>query len=153
LSRGASPDDAKDLRQEVFLHIIRSATTFDSKKGTFRVWLFRIATNALADLLRKDGELRPVPLTECECETAQPPPSQIIMDLDRFIYELAPEFQETLVLSAIAGLSTHEIAEVLNISSQTVYTRMHRARAELKRKLAPPHGNDVAVMRPGGGGN
>ncbi|HJP76499.1 MAG TPA: sigma-70 family RNA polymerase sigma factor [Pseudonocardiaceae bacterium] len=48
----ASYDDAEDLVQETFLRAWRSRESF-AGKATFRAWLYRIATNACLDFLRK----------------------------------------------------------------------------------------------------
>jgi RNA polymerase sigma-70 factor (ECF subfamily) len=48
----ASYDDAEDLVQETFLRAWRRKDSFEGK-ATFRAWLYRIATNACLDFLRK----------------------------------------------------------------------------------------------------
>ncbi|MFP6582620.1 MAG: sigma-70 family RNA polymerase sigma factor [Candidatus Hydrogenedentota bacterium] len=42
-----NPDEAKDLRQEVFIRVYKHAATFDSKQK-FSTWLFSIVHNVLA---------------------------------------------------------------------------------------------------------
>ncbi len=57
------------------------------------------------------------------------------MDVLEIIRSLAPEFRDAIVLREIEGLSYQEIAQVLNIPRGTVESRLHRGRAELRRKL------------------
>ena len=50
--------------------------------------------------------------------------------------ELAEEHQAVLALRAVQDLSYDEIAQALQIPAGTVMSRLSRARAELKRRLA-----------------
>ena len=52
------------------------------------------------------------------------------------IYELEDDYREPLVLQALLGLSTKEIAEHMGLKQGAVLTRLHRARAKLKEKFA-----------------
>ncbi|MCK6460914.1 MAG: sigma-70 family RNA polymerase sigma factor, partial [Planctomycetes bacterium] len=52
------------------------------------------------------------------------------------IDELPVRYREVLALRELEGLSYDEVAQVLGISIGTVESRLHRARARLKRKLA-----------------
>lgn len=57
------------------------------------------------------------------------------LDVMEMIRSLPPQFRETIVLREIRGLSYQEIADCLGIARGTVESRLHRARAELRRKL------------------
>jgi RNA polymerase sigma-70 factor (ECF subfamily) len=49
-----------------------------------------------------------------------------------------PHYQRIVVeLHEFEGLSHKEIAEILNCSEGTVWSRLHRARERLKKMLAP----------------
>jgi RNA polymerase sigma-70 factor (ECF subfamily) len=50
--------------------------------------------------------------------------------------ELSEEFREAIVLKEIEQMSYEEIAEVVGIPLGTVRSRIHRARMELRQKLA-----------------
>jgi RNA polymerase sigma-70 factor (ECF subfamily) len=133
--KGAAPDVAEDLVQEVFLRIVTAAPTFDQNRGSFRAWLFAIATNIFIDYLRQNGDRRPVPLEDCEAVLCYIP-SQILQ-LDNFLRDMAPELREPLELLSLCGLTAPEIAQVLQLPEGTVYSRIHRARRKLRRKLDP----------------
>src|SRR5215203_7407589 len=44
---------AEELVQEVFLKVWRSSHTFDSSRGTFSTWIYRVTRNVALDLYRK----------------------------------------------------------------------------------------------------
>src|ERR687889_2380051 len=44
---------AEELVQEVFLKVWRSADTFDSSRGSFSTWLYRVTRSCALDLYRK----------------------------------------------------------------------------------------------------
>ena len=58
------------------------------------------------------------------------------IDIMQMIRSLPAEFRDTVILREIEGLSYQEIAEVLAVPCGTVQSRLHRARAELRRRLA-----------------
>ena len=55
--------------------------------------------------------------------------------LNEFIDNLPPDYKAVIVLRELKGLANMEIAEILGISINNVKTRLHRARAELKKAL------------------
>jgi RNA polymerase sigma-70 factor (ECF subfamily) len=52
-----------------------------------------------------------------------------------YIDQLKPEYLAVILLSEIEGLKNREIADVLQVSLDTVKIRLHRARAKLKKEL------------------
>ena len=57
-------------------------------------------------------------------------------DVRKAIYELDDDYREPLVLQVLMGFSTNEIAEQMGLKQGAVLTRLHRARARLKEKMA-----------------
>ena len=57
-------------------------------------------------------------------------------DMRKAIYELEDDYREPLVLQVLMGYSTNEIAEQMGLKQGAVLTRLHRARARLKDKMA-----------------
>src|SRR3954464_6238162 len=52
---------AEELVQEVFLKVWRSSGTFDSARGSFSTWLYRVTRSVALDLYRKRAcRVRPV---------------------------------------------------------------------------------------------
>lgn len=131
--KGASPELAEDLAQEVFLRVVVAASTFNQTRGSFRAWLFTIATNIFTDHLRGNGDRYTVPLENYEAVLSYIP-SQIL-HVDKILRGMTPDLREPLELSVLCGLTAPEIAQVLGLHTGTVYSRIYRARKELRRRL------------------
>lgn len=58
-----------------------------------------------------------------------------VMDMRRAIAGMAKEYREPLVLQVLVGLTAEEIAEVMDIKSGAVLTRLYRARKQLREVL------------------
>jgi RNA polymerase sigma-70 factor (ECF subfamily) len=152
LARLIGAADSEDLVQEVFLKVHAALGNFrgDSSLST---WIYRIATNAAMDHLRKSPPLRPEPAggeasddeigpgeEEHGAERVPSLDTQVIRkemnECIRGIVDGLPEnYRAVLVLSDIEGFANKEIADVLGLSMETVKIRLHRARTRLKEEL------------------
>ncbi|MFZ2198290.1 MAG: sigma-70 family RNA polymerase sigma factor [Thermodesulfovibrionales bacterium] len=150
LARLAGADEADDLTQEVFMKVGQGLKDFrgESKLST---WIYRIATNASLDHLRSRS-IRQIEVSAMDSETEeevryiplQRKKSSIDQQLIRkemnacirnVIKELPEDYRAIIVLSELEDLGNREIAEILQVSLDTVKIRLHRARARLKKEL------------------
>ncbi len=151
LSRLTNPHEAEDITQEVFEKVNRSLRNFkgESKLST---WLYRIATNTAIDRMRTPsfkrsfestshedaigGEDRNVWLGQKKTLTDQTFIRKEMSECVReFIDKLPSDYKTVILLSELEGFKNAEIADVLQISLDTVKIRLHRARAKLKTVL------------------
>jgi RNA polymerase sigma-70 factor (ECF subfamily) len=151
LARLVREADVEDVTQEVFLKVNASLAEFrgDSSLST---WLYRIATNAAIDHNRKSStglkeqtaeeHLPDDSMTEESMAVDPTPPQdrQLIRkemnDCIKGVVDGLPEnYRTVLILSDLEELTNNEIAEVLDISLETVKIRLHRARTRLKKEL------------------
>ncbi len=152
LTRLIGESDSEDVTQEVFLKINAGLNDFrgDSSLST---WIYRIATNAAMDFRRKSAiglqeQIAAGPLAGdhsyeediAEVHSASPDRQLIRKEMNdciRGIVDGLPEnYRTVLILSDLEELTNNAIAEVLDISLETVKIRLHRARARLKKELA-----------------
>jgi RNA polymerase sigma-70 factor (ECF subfamily) len=128
-------DRAKDLTHDCAVRAITAAKV-PVDEPAYRSWLFRILRNQFIDGLRRDQ--RTAYIFESE------PPASGEMEywggderlVDRLNVRLAfqkldTRQREILALVDVAGLSYRETAEVLNVPSGTVMSRVSRARGKL----------------------
>ena len=134
--------DALDATQDAFLTLFRRAASFRGE-ATFSTWLFRIATNAAHDVLRKSARA-PVP----EDELPEPAATgtnvadtvTLRVDLRNALARLPEEYRQSVVLHDIGGVPYDEIAAITGVSLGTVKSRISRSRKRLGELLEQPTG-------------
>ena len=127
------------------LALVRGLPTFDGR-AKFTTWLYRVATNACLDELRRRGR-RPVP-TDDEAAPAAADPGPALdatvagrMEIDAALATLPVEFRAPVVLRDLCQLDYAEIAETLDVPPGTVRSRIARGRAALATKLSGNQGS------------
>jgi RNA polymerase sigma-70 factor, ECF subfamily len=143
-----SADDARDVAQEAFILAFQKLHTF-REQSAFYSWLFRIALNTAASSKRRKSRAT-VSLDGVRDATGEEPidrhaeqaPDYALESNERqqrvraALADLTDEYRDALVLKEIEGLKYEEIAERLAIPVGTVRSRIHRARQELRERLA-----------------
>jgi RNA polymerase sigma-70 factor (ECF subfamily) len=123
--------DAADATQEALIAVVRGLPRFDGR-AAFSRWLYRVATNACLDELRR-RKRRPLPVGDRLTEPPAPgdPASQAgaRVDVDRALAQLPPDFRAAVVLRDLCELDYAEIAQVLDVPIGTVRSRIARGRA------------------------
>ena len=135
-------ETAMDLTQEVFLAVLQSIHRYDPKKAGFRTWLYRIASNKLADLFRSPAyrfRQKTIPLEELTLPANGSPEEQWLdaeelRQLQRHIAELPDELQSILRLRFYGEKNFREIAEILSLPEGTVKTRYYAAIRTLRKE-------------------
>lgn len=139
--------DARDLTQDAFIRVYRAWKSF--VPGTsFLSWVYRIVTNLYRDeLRRKKGRFQEeIPEDNAPQEFAGERPlavtpiedyveGQLSEPLSRSLEMLSPDQRQVVILADIEEYSYQEIAEIMGCSIGTVRSRLHRARALLRRLL------------------
>lgn len=143
-----SPEDARDLAQEAFVHAFRKLDSFRGD-AQFYTWLFRIAVNATISFRRKAARQKTSSVeTAKEAAGIEPvderggarPSGRMEVQEEqelvrRALSELSDEFRQAIVLTEIEGLSYEDAAEAVGCPIGTIRSRIHRARNELREKL------------------
>jgi len=143
--------DAQDMVQDTFLNVIRYLKGF-RRETKLKNWLFRLASSAC--LKKRRGKYDPARELPLEAlypghdpdappeipDWSQNPAETLINDelrryLAQAIEKLPPNYRLVFTLRDLEGFSTAEVGEMLNLTVQTVKTRLHRARAYLRREL------------------
>jgi RNA polymerase sigma-70 factor, ECF subfamily len=133
------PDDADDLVQEAFLRALEKIGSFDLARA-FEPWFTRLLVNLGLDQRRKQAVRR----TEAQDPDLFPggvrPDRQVerneLQQLLNRALEALPDRQRLVVsMFEVDGLSTEEVASVLNISQVTVRWHLHQARRTLRESL------------------
>lgn len=140
-------DKAEQIMQDTFFSMVKSLHQFDhnSKLST---WLYRIVSNHCLMMARRlkshqfvsidnDEDLyeekyvadwNTIPYKETEND-------ELKKILDGAIEKLSPDYRMVFLLRDVEGLSTEETAQVTELSIAAVKSRLHRARAFLRKEL------------------
>lgn len=140
-------EKAEHIMQETFFSMIKSLHQFDGN-SKISTWLYRIVSNHCLMLARKDKSKTFVSIDNDD-ELYEDKytadwsniPNQDIENtelkkiLDDSIDKLSPEYRIVFLLRDVEGLSTEETAQLTELSVPAVKSRLHRARAFLRKEL------------------
>ena len=138
------PEDALDATQEALIAVTRGLQRYDGR-SRFTTWLYRVATNAALDELRR-RKRRPEPAELSDDRAVGGAVGGGVesvvaarLDVDAALARLSPEFRAAVVLRDLCDLDYAEIAEVLDVPIGTVRSRIARGRAAIADQLREPN--------------
>lgn len=135
----ASPTEAEDLTQEVFIQLFRKIGSFRGDSA-FSTWLHRLTVNQVLMHFRRrsvrnektseDGEMPEQTVTG----TANPLRMQVVdrIALKNAIAALPTGYRNVFVLHDVEGYEHEEVAKLLKISVGTSKSQLHKARLKLR---------------------
>ena len=136
-----TPELAEEAAQEAFLAAWQGLPFFRGDSA-FSTWLYRLASNACVDLLRKEGRHQGPSLDDetVAADMADPAPTpervaehrELRTQIEAGLRALTPEHREVLILRELQQLSYDEIADVLSLDLGTVKSRISRGRRQLR---------------------
>jgi RNA polymerase sigma-70 factor, ECF subfamily len=140
-------EEAKDLTQEVFIKAFGQLPA-DVGELKLRPWLYRVATNACFDHLRKRSRSIGGDGTEVD-ELSSPvdsfAQSQTVAFVEQTLGQLNERYRTALVLKDLHGLPTEELASVLDVSRANADVLVHRARESFKQAFSKLAGDRTAA--------
>jgi RNA polymerase sigma-70 factor (ECF subfamily) len=132
----------EDVAQDAFLQVFRRLAAF-APGGPARLstWILTITARRAIDELRKQ---RPALLAEVERSSDARADDrairkELVAAIEGALHELSPELRAAFLLREYHGLDYAEIASALSIDLGTVKSRLSRARAALRERLAEVH--------------
>lgn len=136
--------DAHDAAQDALIAVVRGLPRFDGR-SRFSTWLYRVATNACLDELRRRHRRPVVGLPELGGVAVElvDPRQEAVADqvvgrsfVDEVLADLPDAYRAALVLRELGQFGYAEIAEILGVPTGTVRSRIARGRAHLAERLA-----------------
>ena len=126
---------AEDITQECFLTLLREPHRWDETRGNMKTFLFSIARN-LAFKRYRDEHIDIRVDQERACDVSDQRMDQELPVLVAQMVGRLPDLQrEALLLYEYEGFQLSEIAGIVKTDVGVVKSRLHRARASLKRVL------------------
>ncbi|HXT29625.1 MAG TPA: RNA polymerase sigma factor [Vicinamibacterales bacterium] len=130
-----SADTARDLTQDVFVRVTRTRPPAGTEMEV-RAWLFRIARNLALDHHRQHHR-RPEPAT-LVADPSRPASQDVNAAVNQALAALPAVDRDVFLLREVAGLGYDEIARACELTPDAVRSRIHRARLQLRERLAAP---------------
>ena len=131
---------AEDVTSDVFLKVIENIHRFKGNEWQFRNWLYRIATNAVNNYLRKTARRNHLLKVACEQVNSRVADcgesTEKLALLREAVLALKPRYQTIITLRFFENLKSTEIAEVLASSPATVRSQLTRALVKLRKKMS-----------------
>jgi RNA polymerase sigma-70 factor (ECF subfamily) len=144
---------AEELTHDCFLDLARRPAAFDPSRAALRTYLYAAVRNLAAKHFRRHGGEFPFDDLEDEPAAAEREgPLRKILDAElseevrKAIAALPPLQREVVVLVEYEELSLAETAAIVGADVGTVKSRLHRARAGLRRALSFYFKSDGGVV-------
>ena len=131
-----SPHDAEDVFQDTFLKYAMRKDAFNDEEHR-KAWLIRVAVNMSKDRLRASSA-KMLPLEQAP-EIAIGPEDDATADRMRIrsaLAQLSEDQRLALMLSVVEGYTAPEIAQIMNVPHNTVYSHITRGKKKLEKVLA-----------------
>jgi RNA polymerase sigma-70 factor (ECF subfamily) len=125
---------AQELTQETFIRAYH-ALIRGERWSNPRAWLYRVASRLATDDYRRRKLIEWLPLAQVE-QNGTPGIETITFEqigIQNALDALPPKYRAPLILYDYAGYSVSEVAQILEISTSGVKTRLSRARKKFRR--------------------
>lgn len=123
------PHEAEDLAQEVFVRLYRNLGRYDPERP-FEPWFWRLAANVAASY-RSRRRATAFELSE----TTAAGEREDTLPLERALADLSDDLRLPVLLHYYLDLPLDAVAASMGLSLSAVKSRLHRARAILRRVL------------------
>ena len=129
----SSAEDSEDITQDIFVKVYFKLSSFNPDKGSFSTWIFTISRRTTINKLKERKmynltyELEEVNNTESQVENKE------LLYLG--LKNIGDKYKKVLTMYYIEGFKYGEISNLLDISINTVKTRIRRAKDLLKNEI------------------
>jgi len=141
-----SSDDVDDLSADAITKSFVSLTTYDSKKSTFKTWIYTIAENVVLDFSRKlENRIDKVHyhyLEDADKQNFEIPLSDSYEELysvkqtfNHLVSNLDDQTQGMIKKKYVEGYSHNEIGEMYSLTSSTVSNKINYAKSKLSERF------------------
>jgi len=149
LRRTASIEIAQDVTSEVFLKTLKNLPQFRWRGTPFSSWLYRIATNEIANYFRRNKHEKfcleelsdPISISNPSAETelfeaeTELKRREEFLALHENISKLSVKYQEVITLRFFESKQVKEIGEILGKREGTIKSLLHRGLEKLRKLM------------------
>lgn len=135
-------DLAMDLTQEIFISMLRSISLYDSRKASFRTWLYKIASNKIIDC-RRSGQRRELVMIDPESfdipdETRleySAENADLAARIEEYVSSFDVQSQEIFRLRVFAEYGFAEISQIVSMPEASVKTKYYRLIKSIRKEF------------------
>lgn len=129
-----------DVVQDTFVTLWKDAAKWRGD-GELAAWLWGIAFRTMVSRLRKRRDVVLMPEWDSSSGLLPAAEDQVLAgveygDLGAALRRLSPDFRAVVQACILDGLTAREASRLLGVRENTVKTRLHRAKRELRATLA-----------------
>lgn len=138
LLRMGSSSDAQDAFQETFCSYATHDRQEFQNDEHLKAWLIKVASNRCVDLMRKRRQTEPLDealdiATPCEFDDDVPEPYDRVNEA---MAHLPAHQRQAVYLTVCEGYSASEVAQMMDVPVNTVYSWIARGKQRLKETLS-----------------
>jgi RNA polymerase sigma-70 factor (ECF subfamily) len=129
-------EDKDDLLQEISYQLWRSLDSYQGK-AKLSTWVYKIALNTAISYLRSDSAKKQTQILSARDVSEEETSNtniELMIEIQNILLTLN-KFDRALIIMHLDGLDYSEIAEVLNISSSNVSTKLSRIKQHLNKQF------------------
>jgi RNA polymerase sigma-70 factor (ECF subfamily) len=138
-SLGVAEAGVDDAVQEVFICVHRRLPEFE-RRSALKTWIYSIAYHT-AQNHRRSARRREASALDADMASAEPGPGEHVAGAEasrfvlQFLDKIPRERRDVFVLCVLEELSAPDVAEILDVKLNTVYSRLRLARADFREAL------------------
>ena len=132
-----SASAAEDITQDCFVALLRTPERYDAGRGPVRAFLIGVARNIIFNRWRAESRWSPLDDDTFIAEPVDPGRFEATELVARSVQSLPPLQREALILAEYEEMTMVEVAQAVDAEVTAVKARLHRARENLRRMLAP----------------
>jgi RNA polymerase sigma-70 factor (ECF subfamily) len=139
-SLGVPEAGVDDVVQDVFITVHRRLPEFEGRSA-LKTWIYSVAYHT-AQNHRRSARRREASPLDMELASRDPGPGEHVAGVEagrfvlQFLEKLPSERRDVFVLCVLEELSVPDVAEILHVKLNTVYSRLRLARADFRAALA-----------------
>jgi RNA polymerase sigma-70 factor, ECF subfamily len=133
--------EAEDLTQQVFMKLLQSIFSYQSRGIPFSAWLYRIAHNLVIDFYRQQSKKATVDIDGLPLPAGEEDPQNMmekrynVEEIKKATRQLTEAQQEVLALRFTSELSIAECASIMGKSEGAIKALQHAAVQALRKAL------------------
>lgn len=141
----SSKENSMDITQEIFISVLNTLHTFDSKKASFRTWLYAVASNKVYDYHRsKKIVFEPFDISALEIAdeynlTEAVETRETAKDVMQILLQQDKQLQQIVCLKIFSSLTFREIGQTMHLNENTVRTKYYAVLSKLRKELKNEH--------------